>query len=78
MEMSKSAKPGGWDELLQGAYSSMNFPELKEVGEADQKFIAGSFSRIALSFGIKIESCAEKLDLSLYGIESENVFLKNL
>ncbi len=56
----------------------MNFPELKEVGEADQKFIAGSFSRIALSFGIKIESCAEKLDLSLYGIESENVFLKNL
>ena len=51
------------------AKTKKNFPELKEVSEADQRFIAGSFSRIAGEFGIKIESCAEKNDLSVYGIK---------
>ena len=46
-----------------------NFPELKEVSEDDQKFIAGSFSRIAFEYGIEVESCAEKLDLSPYGVK---------
>lgn len=55
-----------------------NFPELKEVSEADQKFIAGSFSRIALSFNLKIESCAEKLDLSPYGIKKGECISKEL
>ena len=46
-----------------------NFPGVKEVSESDQKFLAQSFSRIAFENGIKIESCAEKLDLSAYGVE---------
>ncbi len=46
-----------------------NFPELKEVSEEDQKFIAGAFSSIAREFGITVESCAEKLDLSSAGIK---------
>ena len=46
-----------------------NFPEAKNVSEEDQKFLAQSFSRIAFENGIKIESCAEKLDLTAYGVE---------
>ena len=51
------------------AKTKKNFPELKEVSEADQKFLAQSFSRIAFENGIKIESCAEKLDLTACGVE---------
>ncbi|WP_197971887.1 DUF1848 family protein [Treponema zioleckii] len=46
-----------------------NFPDLKEVSENDQIFIAQSFSRIAGEYGMTIESCAEKLDLSPFGVE---------
>ena len=46
-----------------------NFPDVKEVSEADQKFLAQAFSRIAFENSIKIESCAEKLDLSAWGVE---------
>ena len=45
-----------------------NFPELKEVSETDQRFLAGSFARISSACGITVESCAEKLDLSHYGV----------
>ncbi|WP_294427620.1 DUF1848 family protein [uncultured Treponema sp.] len=46
-----------------------NFPGIKEVSEQDQKFLAQSFSRIGFENDIKIESCAEKLDLTAYGVE---------
>lgn len=46
-----------------------NFPGVKEVSEQDQKFLAQSFSRIGFENDIKIESCAEKLDLTAYGVE---------
>ena len=46
-----------------------NFPGVKEVSENDQKFLAQSFSRICFKNGIKIESCAEKLDLTAFGVE---------
>lgn len=45
-----------------------NFPEVKEVSEADQRFLAGAFSSIAGKCGIQIESCAEKIDLSPQGV----------
>ncbi|MBQ4378377.1 MAG: DUF1848 domain-containing protein [Treponema sp.] len=47
-----------------------NFPAVKEVSENDQKFLAQAFSRIAFENGIEIESCAEKLDLSAYGVKA--------
>ena len=46
-----------------------NFPGVKEVSESDQKFLASSLSRIAFENGIKIESCAEKIDLTACGVE---------
>ena len=46
-----------------------NFPGVKEVSENDQKFLASSLSRIAFENGIKIESCAEKIDLTSCGVE---------
>ncbi len=46
-----------------------NFPGVKEVSESDQKFLASSLSRIAFENGMKIESCAEKLDLTACGVE---------
>lgn len=47
-----------------------NFPGVKEVSESDQKFLASSLSRIAFENGIRIESCAEKLDLTACGVEA--------
>lgn len=47
-----------------------NFPGVKEVSESDQKFLASSLSRIAFENGIKIESCAEKIDLTACGVEA--------
>lgn len=55
-----------------------NFPELKEVCENDQKFLAGSFSRIAGEYGIELESCAEKIDLSMFGISPGECVSKEL
>ena len=46
-----------------------NFPGVKEVSEADQRFLASALSRIAFENDMKIESCAEKVDLSAYGVE---------
>lgn len=60
------------------AKTKKNFPELKEVSESDQKFLAGSFSRIADEYGIEIESCAEKLDLSVYGVKAGECVSKKL
>ena len=51
------------------AKTKKNFPGIKEVSENDQKFLASSLSRIAFENGIKIESCAEKLDLTSCGVE---------
>lgn len=55
-----------------------NFPELKEVSESDQKFLSGSFSRIAGEYGIEIEACAEKVDLSGYGVKIGECVSKDL
>ena len=46
-----------------------NFPGVREVSEDDQKFLASSLSRIAAETGIRIESCAEELDLTSCGVE---------
>ena len=46
-----------------------NFPGIQEVSESDQKFLAQAFSKIARENGMTIESCAEKVDLSAYGVE---------
>lgn len=45
-----------------------NFPEAREVSEADQKFLAGAFSSIAREYGITVENCAGKTDLSAQGV----------
>lgn len=60
------------------AKTKKNFPDLKEVSESDQKFLAGSFSRIADEYKIGLESCAEKLDLSLYGVKPGECVSKEL
>jgi hypothetical protein len=46
-----------------------NFPGITEVSENDQRFLAQAFSGIAAHSGMVVESCAEKLDLSPYGVE---------
>lgn len=46
-----------------------NFPDLKEVCEEDQIFLAQTLSTIAERNGIQIESCAEKMDLSDFGVK---------
>ncbi len=46
-----------------------NFPSVREVSESDQIFIAQAFSKIARENDMTIESCAEKVDLSAYGVE---------
>lgn len=46
------------------------FPELQEVCEKDQLFIARTFAAISGQFGMTIESCAERLDLSAFGVEN--------
>ena len=51
------------------AKTKKNFPGIKEVSENDQKFLASSLSRIAFENKIKIESCAEKIDLTAFGVE---------
>lgn len=45
-----------------------NFPGITEVSEADQRFLAQAFARVGRETGISIETCAEALDLSMYGI----------
>lgn len=47
-----------------------NFPGIKEVSPSDQQFIAQSFSRIAFENGMRVETCAEKEDLSPWGVEN--------
>ena len=46
-----------------------NFPTLKEVSKEDKIFIAQAFGRIGMELGIRIESCAEDIDLFAYGVE---------
>ena len=46
------------------------FPNAKEVSEQDQKFIAQAFARIGTETGIQIESCAEQLDLTAFGVKN--------
>lgn len=51
------------------AKSVKNFPGVKEVSLADQKFLAGAFSSIASKFSMSIETCAEEYDLSALGVK---------
>ncbi|WP_407428550.1 DUF1848 domain-containing protein [Treponema sp.] len=60
------------------AKTKKNFPGIKEVSESDQKFLAQSFSRIAFGNGIKIESCAEKIDLTACGVEAGACVNRNI
>lgn len=60
------------------AKTRKNFPELKEVSEKDQIFLAQTLSTIASRFGMRLESCAEHLDLSDYGVEKGSCISKNI
>lgn len=60
------------------AKTKKNFPGVKEVSENDQKFLASSLSRIAFENGIKIETCAEKLDLTSCGIEGNTCISREI
>ena len=55
-----------------------NFPELKEVSEQDQLFIAQTFSAIASRLNMRVESCAEKIDLSGCGVEKGGCVTKEI
>ncbi|MGI5058762.1 DUF1848 domain-containing protein [Treponema pectinovorum] len=60
------------------AKTAKNFPELKEVSLADQKFLAGAFSSIASKFSMSIETCAEANDLSAFGVKAGACVSKNI
>lgn len=45
-----------------------NFPGVREVSLSDQRFLAQAFSRVGAQTGIVVETCAEKADLSAYGV----------
>ena len=47
-----------------------NFPTVEEVTLTDQQFLAQAFSRVGGETGIRIATCAEKSDLSAYGVEA--------
>lgn len=47
-----------------------NFPGVQEVSLADQQFLAQALSRVAHDVGMSIETCAEKADLSAFGVEA--------
>lgn len=47
-----------------------NFPDVQEVSLQDQQFLAQAFSRVGDETGISIETCAEKTDLSAFGVEA--------
>ncbi len=48
-----------------------NFPQVREVSQEDQLFLAQALSRIGEEMGIKLETCAEKADFRSIGIEGE-------
>ncbi len=60
------------------AKTKKNFPDAKEVSESDQKFLAGALSGIARQFGMTIETCAEKLDLSAQGVKAGGCVSKKI
>lgn len=45
-----------------------NFPAVQEVSYADQQFLAQAFSRVGAQTGIRVETCAEQVDLSAFGV----------
>ena len=45
-----------------------NFPGLEEVPVSDQRFLAQALSAIGRETGIEVETCAEKEDLSAFGV----------
>lgn len=55
-----------------------NFPDVKEVSKDDQIFLAGALSNVANQFNIKIETCAEELDLRPQGITPGSCVSKEL
>lgn len=55
-----------------------NFNGVQEVSEKDQRFLAGAFSSIAKDYGITIETCAEKIDLSSQGVLNGGCISKNI
>lgn len=57
---------------------SMADAHIGELTEYDEKQIAKVFSEIASKYGIKIQSCSEKIDLTEVGIEHGACIDKNL
>ncbi len=55
-----------------------NFPNIKEVTLSQQKEIALAFSCIAKKYDIHLKTCAEKVDLSEYGIIQEGCITQSV
>ena len=55
-----------------------NFPQVEEVSLKDQQFLAQALSGVGRETGIRIETCAEKADLSAYGVEAGACVSKNV
>ncbi|MGN1148253.1 MAG: DUF1848 domain-containing protein [Lachnospiraceae bacterium] len=51
-----------------------NFPEAAEVTVAQQKSLAEGLGQIGKKYGFSMKACAEKTDLTSYGIASEGCF----
>lgn len=55
-----------------------NFPGIQEVSIEDQQRIAKAFGEIAFQRGIHIKTCAEKINLSEYGIGHEGCITRQM
>ncbi len=55
-----------------------NFPQVEEVSLKDQQFLAQALSGVGRETGIRIETCAEKADLSAFGVEAGACVSKNV
>jgi DNA repair photolyase len=55
-------------DFYRGAASQLKNLELAQADEASERKLAQSLSQIASSFGLALETCAEEIDLSEYGI----------
>lgn len=55
-----------------------NFPGIQEVSVKEQQYLAEIFAKIATQRGIHIKTCAEKLDLSEYGIGHEGCMTRQI
>lgn len=56
-------------DMYQNTKRNMDRMKLKEIKEQDMHEIGQQFGRIAKKYHIKVQTCAEQIDLSAYGIK---------